>query len=191
MAESHGACVPTRYATREPPNPRPNPRLALHLAALTRTRRLALTRAGAPRPGQLRGDGRGRPHARHGLRAADPQDRLADPPGQANAAVVRNVAEGRRVARARLSEGVHSGPGRLAEPPREHPHQAGACARSLPRLASRPCAGRRVSAPRASLSSPPAPALPLFRFASPPSSRKSNSSRIGTRPAACSRSSKA
>ena len=32
--------------------------------------------AGADAPGQLRRDGRGRPHARHGLRAADPQDHL-------------------------------------------------------------------------------------------------------------------
>jgi len=69
-----------------------------------------------PRPG------RGGPHAGHGLRAADPQDRRADPPAgrPADADVLGDVAGGGAPAGAELHEGPRARARRQLGPPREH-----------------------------------------------------------------------
>eukprot|EP00976_Prorocentrum_cordatum_P081176 1184279-Prorocentrum_minimum.AAC.1 len=48
-----------------------------------------------PAARHIPGAGRGGPHAGHGFRAADQEDRGADPPGPPDADVVRHLAQGR------------------------------------------------------------------------------------------------
>ena len=77
-----------------------------------------------PASRDVSGDGRSRPHARHGLRAADPQDRLADSARSADADVVCDLAEGGAGAGSRLPDEPDPGEYWLAGPEGDRPREA-------------------------------------------------------------------
>ena len=78
-----------------------------------------------PAPRDVSGDGRSRPHARHGIRAADPKDRLADPTGSADFDVVCDLAEGSAGPGSRFPDESDPGEHWLAGLEGDRPREAG------------------------------------------------------------------
>ena len=83
-----------RWSLQGPPAPRPPLRRPARHRHPRKAQRLPRRRDGPAAPGHLSGLGRGRPHAGHGLRAADPEDRAQYSDREADAVLLGDVAAG-------------------------------------------------------------------------------------------------